>query len=76
LIISATDGTFPGGDVYGPAALAPFHNFEDVIPQDVQDQLAEISAMIASGEIDPCTAYTEPNGDPSNESTFCSPVVP
>lgn len=76
LIISATDGTFPGGEVYGPAALAPFHNFEDVIPQEVKDKLAEISDMIASGEIDPCTPYTEPNGDPSNDQTFCTPVVP
>lgn len=74
LIIAATDGTFPGGEVFGPATLAPFHNFEDVIPQDVKDQLAEISAMITSGEIDPCAPFTLPNGDPSNAGTFCTPV--
>ena len=70
LIISATDGTFPGGEVFGPAVLAPFHNFEDTIPQDVKDQLQAISDGIDSGEIDPCAPF-----EGSNESTFCSPVV-
>ena len=70
LIISATDGTFPGGDVFGPAVLAPFHNFEDVVPQDVKDQLATISDAIDSGEIDPCAPF-----EGSNESTFCVPVA-
>lgn len=69
LIISATNGTFPGGEVFGPAVLAPFHNFEGVIPQDVVDQLDEISGMINSGEIDPCTPF-----EGSNEGTFCTPV--
>jgi len=70
LIISATDGTFPGGEVFGPAVLAPFHNYEDKIPQDVKDQLDEISAMIDNGEIDPCAPF-----EGSNEGTFCTPVV-
>jgi basic membrane protein A len=70
LIISATDGTFPGGEVFGPAVLAPFHNFENVIPQEVKDQLAEISAMIDSGEIDPCAPF-----EGSNAGTFCTPVA-
>jgi hypothetical protein len=56
--------------VFGPAVLAPFHNFEDVIPQDVKDQLAEISAMIDSGAIDPCAPF-----EGSNEATFCTPVA-
>ncbi|GMR10496.1 MAG: hypothetical protein BMS9Abin28_1317 [Anaerolineae bacterium] len=71
LILAATDGTFPGGEVFGPAVLAPFHNFEDVIPQDVKDRLAEISDMIDSGEIDPCAPF-----EGSNEGTFCTPVTP
>jgi basic membrane protein A len=70
LVLSAIDGTFPGGEVFGPAVLAPFHNFDDVISQDVKDQLAEISAMIDSGEIDPCAPF-----EGSNEGTFCVPVV-
>ncbi|MCH7588108.1 MAG: BMP family ABC transporter substrate-binding protein [Chloroflexi bacterium] len=70
LIISATDGTFPGGTVFGPAVLAPFHSFDDTIPQDVKDRLQEISDMIDSGEIDPCAPF-----EGSNEGTFCTPVV-
>lgn len=70
LVLSATDGTFPGGEVFGPAVLAPFHNFEDVIPQEVKDRLDEISAMIDSGEIDPCAPF-----EGSNEATFCTPVT-
>ncbi len=70
LILAAVNGTFAGGDVFGPAVLAPFHNFEDVVPQDVKDQLAAISDAIDSGEIDPCAPF-----EGSNESTFCVPVV-
>ena len=51
--------------MFGPAVLAPFHDFEDVISQDVKDQLAEISDMIDSGEIDPCAPF-----EGSNEGTF------
>ena len=70
LIIAATDGSFVGGEIYGPAVLADFHNFEDVIPQDVKDQLQSLSDMIDSGEIDPCAPF-----EGSNESTFCTPIV-
>jgi len=70
LILAATDGTFPGGEVFGPAVLAPFHNFDDTISQEIKDQLQAISDMIDSGEIDPCAPY-----EGSNESTFCTPVV-
>jgi basic membrane protein A len=70
LILAATDGTFPGGELFGPAVLAPFHNFESVISQEVKDRLQEISDMIDSGEIDPCAPF-----EGSNESTFCTPVV-
>ena len=69
LILSADQGTFPGGEVFGPAVLAPFHNFDSVIPQAVKDQLAEISGMIDSGAIDPCAPF-----EGSNEGTFCTPV--
>lgn len=70
LILAATDGTFPGGEVFGPAVLAPFHNFDDTISQEIKDQLQAISDMIDSGEIDPCAPF-----EGSNEGTFCTPVV-
>ena len=70
-VISATDGTFPGGEVFGPAPYwLPSTTLRTLIPQDVKDQLQAISDMIDSGEIDPCAPF-----EGSNESTFCSPVV-
>jgi basic membrane protein A len=73
LIVSVADGTFVGGEHFGPAKLAPYHNFEDVIPQDVKDQLTEIGEMLAAGEIDPCVAY---EGAPYASGAFCVPVAP
>ena len=69
LIVAVNDGTFPGGEVFGPAVLAPFHDFDSVLSDDIKAQLEEISAQVASGEIDPCAPYEN-----SNESTFCTPV--
>lgn len=69
LIIAIDEGTFEGGEVFGPAVLAPFHNFEDTIPDDVKGQLDDISAQVSSGDIDPCAPFED-----SNPDTFCVPV--
>jgi len=73
LIVSATDGTFAGGEHFGGAVLAPFHNFESTIPQNVKDQLVTLAEMLAAGEIDPCVAY---EGAPHADGAFCVPVTP
>ncbi len=46
-----TTGNFPGGNYVGPVGLAPFHDFEDKIPQEVKDTLAEIDAGLQDGSI-------------------------
>jgi basic membrane protein A len=51
LIMMARDGAFPGGNYYGGAGLAPFHDFEDEIPQEVKDKLAEIDAALKDGSL-------------------------
>jgi basic membrane protein A len=51
LITLAKDGRFPGGNYYGPVGLAPFHDFDSQIPQEVKDKLAEIDAGLADGSI-------------------------
>jgi len=56
LVQLAHDGEFPGGNYFGEAALAPFHDFEDEISQDIKDRLAEIEAGLADGSIE--TGYT------------------
>jgi basic membrane lipoprotein Med (substrate-binding protein (PBP1-ABC) superfamily) len=53
----AQAGTFEGGTAVFDASnngvgLAPFHDAESGIPQEVKDRLDEIFALLASGELD------------------------
>ncbi|MFN2104661.1 MAG: BMP family ABC transporter substrate-binding protein [Candidatus Promineifilaceae bacterium] len=52
LIAQAKDGSMPGGNYVGPVGLAPFHDFEDQIPQEIKDKLAEIDAGVQDGSIE------------------------
>jgi basic membrane protein A len=52
LISAANDGNFPGGNYFGGAGLAPFHDFEETIPQEIKDSLLEIDAGLADGSIE------------------------
>ena len=47
----ATDGTMTAGNYFGGAGLAPFHDFEDMIPQEVKDKLDEINAALSDGSL-------------------------
>lgn len=47
----ATDGTMTSGNYFGGAGLAPFHDFEEKIPQEVKDKLDEIAAGLADGSL-------------------------
>jgi basic membrane protein A len=51
LINFDVEGSFPSGNYLGPVGLAPFHDFEDVIPQDVKDKLEEIDDGLREGTI-------------------------
>ncbi len=51
LIKLAQEGNFPAGNYFGGVGLAPFHDFEDDIPQEVKDKLAEIREGLEAGEI-------------------------
>jgi basic membrane protein A len=58
VIQSALDDTFPGGSVYvgtlenGGVGVAPFHDFEDQIPDELKQEIDAIIEGIKSGEID------------------------
>jgi basic membrane protein A len=69
LIVSASNGSFKGGDSYGPSMLAPFHNLDSKVPDDVKTKLTDIAQKLSTGEIDPCTPF-----EGSNPNTFCVPV--
>ena len=47
----AADGTMTSGNFFGGAGLAPFHDFEDKVPQEVKDKLAEIDAGLKDGSL-------------------------
>jgi basic membrane protein A len=52
LIQMAQQGTFPGGNYVGDTGLAPFHDFEDQISQEIKDKLAEIEAALLDGSLE------------------------
>lgn len=56
LIASVAEGTFEGGNYFGEAALAPFHDFEDQISDEIKQSLDEIAAGLADGSIE--TGYS------------------
>jgi len=51
LVTAYADGTMTSGNYFGGAGLAPFHDFEDKIPQEVKDKLAEINAGLSDGSL-------------------------
>jgi basic membrane protein A len=58
VVQSVLDGTFAGGGVYvgtlenGGVDMAPFHDFEDQIPDEIVQELETIRAGIIDGSID------------------------
>jgi basic membrane protein A len=57
LIKMAREEKFPAGNFFGAVGLAPFHGFEDRIPQEVKDDLERIARGLEDGSIS--TGYGE-----------------
>ncbi len=51
LVEMAKNGDFPGGNFVGETGLAPFHDFDSKVPQEVKDKLAEIDKGLRDGSI-------------------------
>ena len=51
LIGDSVAGSFPGGNAFGTTGLAPFHDFDASVPQEVKDKLAEIDAALLDGSL-------------------------
>lgn len=51
LIKLSNDGAFPGGNFLGATGLAPFHDFDASVPQDIKDKLNQIDAGLKDGSI-------------------------
>ena len=73
LIIKAAAGDFPGGNYVGDVGLAPFHDFDDKVPQEVKDLLAQVKEGLMNGTID--TGY-HPGGEPAKEEAPAETPTP
>ena len=51
VLTAAEDGTWNAGNYYGAAGLAPYHDFDSKIPQDVKDKITEIDTGLKDGSI-------------------------
>jgi basic membrane protein A len=51
LVQAVADGTFEGGQVYGDAGLASFHDFEDQIPSELKTKLEQIATGLKDGSV-------------------------
>ena len=51
IIKAGQAGTFPAGNFFGGAGLAPYHDFDSTIPQAVKDKITEIDAGLKDGSI-------------------------
>jgi len=51
LVKLAQEGRFPSGNFFGEVGLAPYHDFETKISQDIKNTLAEIETGLRNGSI-------------------------
>lgn len=51
IIKSVQDGTFVGGNVFGDAGYAPFHDLESEVPAEVKAELEKINTGLLDGSI-------------------------
>ncbi len=51
IIMAYVDGELEGGNFFGEAALAPFHDLAEYVPEEVQQELEEVRVGLLSGEI-------------------------
>jgi basic membrane protein A len=52
LIEMSVQGEFPAGNFFGAAGLAPFHDLDDQVPQEIKDKLVEIDAGLKDGSVE------------------------
>jgi basic membrane protein A and related proteins len=60
LIKLASEGKFPGGNYFGDAGYAPFHDLESAVPAEVKAKLDEIAKGLKDGSIKTNVAPAKP----------------
>jgi basic membrane protein A len=56
----AGGAAFPAGNYMGQASYAPYHDLEDVVPDEIKARMVEINAMLLSGELTTGVPPTKP----------------
>lgn len=51
LVQASAEGTFAGGNSVGDVGLAPFHDFDSQISQEIKDTLADLDAQLRDGSL-------------------------
>lgn len=51
LVIAHVNGTIEDGNFVGVVGLAPFHDFDESIPQDLKDTLTQLSVDLSTGAV-------------------------
>jgi basic membrane protein A len=64
IVADHVEGTIVGGNFIGDVGLAPFHDFETVIPEAVQKELDSIAEMLLSGQLNPDGTMATPEATP------------
>lgn len=64
IVTALVEGTLEPGNFIGDVGLADFHDFAEVVPEEVQEELMEIREMLLEGLLDPLTGeMIEPEGE-------------
>jgi basic membrane protein A len=74
LVKQAQAGTIKGGNFVGDVGLAPFHDFESVVPEEVKKELETLAADLKADKIDPLTGkppamMMDATAEPTAEAT-------
>ena len=56
IVKTIKDGSVKGGNFYGATGIAPFHDFDASISQEIKDKMTKIVADVQSGA--QATGYT------------------
>lgn len=51
LIEASAAGSLPGGNFVGDVGIAPYHDFDSVVPADVQAQITELIPQVLDGTV-------------------------
>jgi basic membrane protein A len=60
IIKGYASGEWTDGNVFGQAALAPYHDWDSKVPADVKAKVDEITKMLQNGELETGVAPAKP----------------